>query len=213
MNEEWRLFFNGLYEVSNFGNVRRAVDGINTKAGQLKKPSINTYGYLIIGAYDSGKRKNIFVHRAVMDAFVGPCPKGMAVNHKDGNKLNNHLDNLEYVTPKENMIHAAEHGLTAKGERHGTKTKPESVLRGENHWTRHHPDRVAKGDNNGSRKHPESLQRGEDRPASKLTENDVREIRKLYELGTTQKSLAEQFSVSTRNIYLIVNRKAWCHVV
>lgn len=212
MIEEWKPFFNGLYEVSNLGNTRRAVDGINTKAGRLKKPSINTYGYLMIGAFDNGKRTNVFVHRAVMEAFVGPCPEGMAVNHKDGNKLNNRVDNLEYVTPKENMIHAAKHGLTAKGEKHGTKTKPESILRGEDHWTRHHPEKVARGDKNGARKYPERLQRGEDRPASKLTEDDVREIRKLYELGNTQKELAKQFKVSTKNIYLIINRRAWCHV-
>lgn len=53
----------------------------------------------------------IRTHRAVWEAFHGPVPSGMQLNHKDGDKLNNSLSNLELVTPKENMAHARANGL------------------------------------------------------------------------------------------------------
>ena len=69
-------------------------------------------GYLIVTLCDgNGKRQNKRVHRLLMEAFV-PNPENKAhVNHKDGNKLNNCLSNLEWATPSENARHAANTGL------------------------------------------------------------------------------------------------------
>lgn len=58
-----------------------------------------------------GKRKMVLLSRLVAELVYGPCPEGYEVNHKDGNKLNNHPSNLEYVTPKENISHALKTGL------------------------------------------------------------------------------------------------------
>jgi hypothetical protein len=58
-----------------------------------------------------GKRIALYVHRAVVAAFVGPVPKGMTVNHMDGRKPNNRVENLEVVTHLENMRHGYRLGL------------------------------------------------------------------------------------------------------
>jgi len=60
------------------------------------------------------KVKNMTMHRWLYQTFVGEIPKTHQINHKDGNKLNNKLENLELVTPKENTIHAWKHGLSNK---------------------------------------------------------------------------------------------------
>lgn len=203
MNEEWRTFSDGIYEVSNLGNVRRAVDGINTHAGRAKKVSLSGNGYLIFGHCVNGKRKNILVHRAVAEAFLGPCPSGMQVNHKDGNKTNNRVDNLEYVTVSGNAKHAIKMGLASA---------PTERARGERHWTHLHPDLVARGERNGASTKPECTLRGSECPSSKLTEADVRRIRHLHNTCASQMDIANQFGISRRNVNQIINYKSWRHV-
>lgn len=70
------------------------------------------------------------VHRLVVQTFIGEIPKGMVVNHKDGDKHNNKLSNLEIVTPSENTKHALENGLftAAKGVRTGKAKLTESQV-------------------------------------------------------------------------------------
>ena len=90
----------------------------------------------------SGKpRARKHIHRLVADAFFGPCPDGHEVNHKDGVKTNNNVDNLEYVTRLENAQHAKERGLYLSGERvPNSKLTAEQVrsiraLRASGEWT------------------------------------------------------------------------------
>lgn len=71
------------------------------------KPSINHSGYKICTIMVNGKRKSLSVARAVAIAFVDGYAKGLQVNHIDGDKTNNKFDNLEWTTPKQNMIHSA----------------------------------------------------------------------------------------------------------
>lgn len=60
------------------------------------------------------------MYKLVAETFIGPCPYGMGVNHIDGNKLNNHFTNLEYVTPSDNSKHAYRIGLKSnRGETNG----------------------------------------------------------------------------------------------
>lgn len=80
------------------------------KSNGIRKVFLKGYdcGY----GYDSVKLngKNFYRHRVICECFLGKRPDGYTVNHKDGNKLNNHISNLEYITRKENYIHALNNG-------------------------------------------------------------------------------------------------------
>lgn len=203
MLEEWRSFRDGLYEVSNYGRVRRAVDGVNTHAGRMLSLCKSSNGYLLFVHHSGSKHTNILVHRAVAEVFLGPCPVGYEVNHLDGDKLNPRLDNLEYLTRSENSKHALKMGLS---------TIPTERSRGNEHWTRLYPELVKRGNENGAHLHPECIKRGDDCPASRLTSEQVLEIRKLSAEGFTRKELATKFNVSYQNIDYIIKRLSWRHI-
>lgn len=76
-------------------------------------------GYLIVCLQHNNKRHTKRVHRLVLEAFVGPCPKWMECRHLDGNPANNLLSNLKWGTKKENGEDTVRHGTSTKGERHG----------------------------------------------------------------------------------------------
>lgn len=93
------------YEVSNLGNLR------NVKRGISSKQHIKDNGYVVVHLSFKGSTKSYYVHRLVMLAFTEQPPNKIYVNHIDGEKLNNTLDNLAWVTAKENTKHAWETGL------------------------------------------------------------------------------------------------------
>lgn len=126
-NEEWRKVLEYPYEVSNFGRVRRIHRDPQIRRGPFKllKPSV-VQGYCMVVLYSGGKKgKWVKVHRLVAVAFLGDPPIDHQVNHKDGIKVNNHVDNLEWVTISENEKHAYRLGLKPvkipilKGESNG----------------------------------------------------------------------------------------------
>lgn len=108
--EEWRAIagYAGYYEVSNLGRVR-SLDRIDCRGqrrkGKVLKPCPRP-DYAFVGLCRGGRVAFVAVHRLVMAAFVGPVPEGMEVNHIDRGKTNNALWNLEYVTRRENVLHA-----------------------------------------------------------------------------------------------------------
>lgn len=75
----------------------------------LRKPQEQNNGYMVVGINVQGKRRNLLIHRLIMMAFYGS--QQYQVNHKDGNKKNNRLDNLEYVTASQNQRHSVFIGL------------------------------------------------------------------------------------------------------
>lgn len=101
--EQWKEIegYEG-YSVCNLGFVR-----CKTK---IMKPDFTTR-YCRIKFYKNGVYKNKYIHVLVTDAFMGPCPAGLQRNHKDGNRKNNRIDNLEFVTPSENIKHSLYNGL------------------------------------------------------------------------------------------------------
>jgi len=111
MGERWKPCFEGYYEVSDIGRVRRIKPGSGTRKGRILNPPISKSGYRDAQVTIRRKTLRSFVHRLVAKAFLGPCPPGKQVNHKDGVKTNNRVENLEYVTHKENALHAYRLGL------------------------------------------------------------------------------------------------------
>ena len=174
MQEEiWKpLIYHGelfdRFEVSNFGKLRNA----NTK--HIYKLTVNKQGYKAV-CVSLGSRKNkklIKIHRAIAETFVNNPYLKPQINHIDGNKLNNYVDNLEWVTAKENTIHAYKYGLNKApiGEQCGTH---------------------------------------------KLTEEDIKYIRKHYiskDKTYGSEALARKFNVAHSTISRAYYGKAWKHI-
>lgn len=121
----WKLSRTGDYMISEFGDI------VNVETGYVlqHKPS-KTHGYHMVNVNVSHTGTPM-VHRIVYETFVGDIPKGLHINHLDGNKSNNHLSNLEVCTPSQNVQHAYDTGLKeAKrgSENHNAKVTEEEVL-------------------------------------------------------------------------------------
>ena len=111
MKEIWEgLFYHGIdyskkYEISNYGKLR------NTATKKEYCFSLNKSGYYKLVIIYEGKLKTVYKHRAVSENFIPNKDLSLEVNHKDGNKLNNYAENLEWCSRKENMNHAWGTGL------------------------------------------------------------------------------------------------------
>ena len=121
--------FTRFYEVSTRGRVR------SLKTGHILKPSEDDDGYLRVhlsGTNRAGKelRRSAYVHRLVVGAFIGARPgSGYEVGHKDGNRQNNFMGNLSWVTKRQNAAQRARHGNNGDGSRNsGAKLNEDQVL-------------------------------------------------------------------------------------
>ena len=124
MKEIWKPIQNyeDIYEISNLGRIRsldRLTQHGHKIKGKYKKFTKGNNGYLYVCLYKNGKRKNLLVHRLVITTFNGGSDNGLQVNHKNEIKTCNRLDNLEYMTPKENTNYGTGTERMAK-----TKRKP-----------------------------------------------------------------------------------------
>ena len=170
------------FEVSNLGNIR------NTKTKHIYKPHPGGIGYLQICTTINGKRYNIKIHKAVAETFLENKENKKCVNHKDGSKLNNNLENLEWMTHQENSQHAFKNGL----------------LKPHNNYN---------NNNNNNR----IVRSGELNNLSKLTNEDIFYIRENYipkQKGKkcNRKELAEKFNVTPNLIYKIYKKEIWKHI-
>ena len=170
--------YEGIYEVSNYGQVRsvtrvrNGTHGPCTVRGRiLSLPTCSDY--MNVSLCFEGIKRTMHVHRMVAEAFIPNPHNKPQVNHKDGNKFNNNVDNLEWNTCQENMDHAKSHNLL-------------TALKGEDHM------------------------------GSKLSDEQIEEIRRRYVRGckhNSGKALAAEFGVSSANISYIVNNKRWTHLL
>ena len=119
MQEEWRPVaeFEGLYEVSSWGRIKMVAAGYRKMPGTIIKTPCDGR-YIRCNLWRDGKCYSRSVHRLVAIAFLGDPLPSQQVNHIDGNKLNNRLENLEWTTAEENQSHAVRTGLRLSGELH-----------------------------------------------------------------------------------------------
>lgn len=166
--ELWRdvVGYDGIYQVSNLGRVKRAKAGRNTKIGRMLKPRTDKAGYTLACFYRNGRSKWFLIHRLVAFAFLGdpPTPEHQ-VNHKNSIRDDNRVVNLEWVTRSENIRHGFKSGFACNV--------------------------------------------GERNTFAKLTWKEVREIRRLFQSGTSRVDLAKQFKVCKSNINQIIRGVAW----
>ena len=133
MDEIWKdvVGYEGLYEVSNLGRVKRLSKTVHMKCvdkregrrsqgeytqsrvfpDKILKGTLSDKGYLTVGLTKDGKQKNFRIHRLVAIAFIPNPHNKQEVNHKNGIKDDNRVDNLEWSTGDENIKHAIENGL------------------------------------------------------------------------------------------------------
>jgi len=105
--QKWKEIsgYNGKYLISNLGNCKIA-DHLNTTGNKYLTQRVDRAGYLTVRLSKGGDTKTKFVHRLLAEAFVPNHMGKPEVNHRNGNKLDNRLMNLEWVTHQENVQHA-----------------------------------------------------------------------------------------------------------
>jgi len=138
-----------LYECNSHGDIRR-VEGVVDFGSQVRKvggkilsPKTKKNGYLEVSLNFNGAAKSRYVHRLIAITWLSESPGRLQVNHKDGDKTNNQPNNLEFVSPSENMKHAYRKGLVKprelKGSQHPrAKTNEKEVGRIRQDHSMHH---------------------------------------------------------------------------
>lgn len=115
VSEQWKAVpgYEGLYEVSDQGNIR-SLDRLSADGRRLKgKPvaqASDAGGYRLTWLHKNSKRQMFIVHRLVLSAFVGPCPEGMEGCHDNGDPADNRLENLRWDTKSANCLQKVDHG-------------------------------------------------------------------------------------------------------
>ena len=196
-DEEWP------YEVSDKGQVRRMKGTEFGRPPRGDNLSIHSDGrYSLSQLSKNGVVKTIRIHRLVLEAFLGPSPVGYETNHRDGNKSNNSIENLEWVTPLENRKHATLNGLSR------------SYVSSEEGRRRHRIYRLTETDTEAAAilnlsvtafgAWRTSVGLLPKHPATKLSMKEVRAIRRRFRRGERQVKLAREFDVTQPTISLIV---------
>ena len=120
-NEIWKDIpgYEDIYQASNYGRIR-SIEGKTTYSrkhgvrhwkSRVLKPKVDNQFSKRVSLWKDGKHKDFLVHRLVAATFLGEPPKNYTVNHKDGNRLNNCIDNLEWISLADNIRHGFETGL------------------------------------------------------------------------------------------------------
>lgn len=228
MNTVWKdvIGFEGLYEVSNEGFVR------NSK-GLILKPVNHNTGYTGQSLSINGVQKFYLGHRIVAEAFL-PNPNNYRyVNHRNGNKRDNNVNNLEWCTQSHNLQHAYDTGLKPRRtcENNGNSTLKNRHVR---HLCRllmmFPPMHISKktgvsysiltGIKNGNNwpeisklyNFPKCKRHGEYAPCGKLKREHVLKIVEMLKTGLSSVKISKEYNVSKKAILDIRNGKTWSHL-
>jgi DNA invertase Pin-like site-specific DNA recombinase len=245
--EQWLpiVGYEVFYEVSNLGRIRSVGTGQGRRTGKILRQWRSGHGYMLVDLQIDSKRKSRLVHCLVAESFIGPKPEKNDVDHIDGDRTNNMLLNLRYLTRSGNIIarneRLREFGLRVTGDQYGENNpnmkltekqvqdiralgaqgvmhekiagifgvRRETVgkiLRNERWQTELQAEVMRQYDiRNGYRK----WRTGESNPNNKLSEEQIREIRKLAAEGMVQRRIAEKFGIGPMQVSRIVNGKRW----
>ena len=219
MNEIWRDIsgYEGLCQISNLGRVKSFYNG-----GRMLKPG-RVSGYLRVTLRCDGKSKSLFVHRLVAQAFIPNPESKREVNHVNGIKTDNRVENLEWVTPAENSRHAVATGLyiAPQGEDHyNAKLTNEQVI-----YIRENPDGLTR--NQLAKKFaipPQSISRIQlgktfknaggkirDKINTRVPDETREQIRREYVYGSHEfgsVALAKKYGISDTTILSIIREAA-----
>lgn len=132
--------YDGYYQVSSNGiakslsrYVRCSNGALKQYKGKLLSPHISPFGYFAVDLYKNCIREKFFIHQLVALAFIKNPLNKLTVNHKDGNKLNNNIENLEWATSSEQLFHAYKYNLIDRkkfqGENHSKSKLNEKQVR------------------------------------------------------------------------------------
>jgi hypothetical protein len=222
--ENWKPLKNTNYLVSDKGRV------YSKRSSKVLTPQVNQYGYHQLTLYIDGAKINKRVHRLVAEVFLGES-NGLQVNHINGIKTDNSIENLEYVTSKQNHEHAISTGLMPLGslrpgaklteddvvlikklmlndlddqeisELTGTVTATISKIRHGKRWTHVMPDVVLPDRSEGTK--------GNSRGKRKISAEDIPVIRSMYSEGKSLAEIGRTFKVHSGTIHAIVSGKTW----
>lgn len=203
------------------------------------KEGRSSSGYMSVVLCKGGKMKSFFLHRLVLEAFVGlrDAVNDLVARHLDGNVMNNNLDNLQWGTRKENIADSVRHGtfkpppITQGSYSPGAKLTEEDVIRikesnngyaeiGREYGVTEGTIRFIK--NGITWKHVEGVTiltprkfnpfKGSKSHFSKLKEEDILEIRRLLEMGECVKDISKIYKVSSSTISQIKHKRIWTSV-
>lgn len=202
MIEEWKQL-DDKYYVSSLGRLA-------TSKGRILKQRTNERGYKVVSLPSPHSNR---VHRIVAQAFIPNPQNKPQVNHIDGDKTNNSVDNLEWVTNKENMLHAIDNGLTSAKTTKEMRAEMRRLYESGEHTFKSIAEifgvststatDVIRGNN------PCYRDEGyiDERKKYKLKQEQIDEIKTLYKQGVLMKDLANKFKVGISTISLVINNK------
>jgi len=221
----WKEILDGNYAISKRGEIRRLKGGSGAAVGKLLRLH-DKEGYKSVSLSVGGKPHRYYVHRLVAAAFIGPCPPGCIVNHKNGDRADCDVFNLEYITSKENSEYAARNGQVRHGSNH-------SFAKLEDWQIKQIREDVATGKYKQieiaklysiSRSTVSYIVRGKSwklttleyaalnanyKPRAKLNKEQVKEIRKLFAEGTSQAELCNRFGLKPPAMHHLVHGMTW----